>query len=357
MYDLETKRRHLAQLAEWRRRKYAEPELRNLFLELTLQCNEHCLHCGSRCGAGESPEVPSDILLGILADVKARLDTSRTMLCITGGEPLLRADFAELMERANALGYRWGMTTNGTLITRDVAQMLSDCGMSTVSVSVDGLAASHDAFRRRRGSHDAAIAGVENLLSVGGFNHVQVTTVVSKHNIEELDAMFAELDALDIDSWRLTAMEPMGRALEHPELMLEPDDIHRLMAFIRDKREDGWPLRYGCCHYLGVEWEREVRDFYFLCAAGIYIASIMANGDIGTCLDIDRRSETIWGNVYRDDFVDVWTGRFRELRREVASLDPKCAGCGEREFCAGGSWHSFDFDARSQRVCLKGVLF
>ena len=355
--DEATKRGHLAQLAEWRRAKYAAPELRHLFLELTLQCNERCLHCGSRCDAGKSPEVPTDLLLDILGDVKRRLDTRRTMLCITGGEPLLRRDFFELMERAAALGYPWGMTTNGTLITPEIAHDLATCGMRTVSVSIDGLRESHDAFRCRAGSFDAAVEGTWNLVREGAFSNVQVTTVVNKWNIGELDAMFFEFDKLPIDSWRLATIEPMGRALEHPELMLDADEIRHLMRFIREKRADGWPLTYGCCHFLGTEWEREVRDFYFLCSAGIYIASIMANGDIASCLDIERRPEFIQGNVYRDDFVDVWENGFASMRRELADIDPKCASCAERDFCAGGSWHSFDFEAGHQRICMKGVLF
>ena len=351
------KRSHMRALAAWRREKYRNPELRHLFLELTEQCNEHCMHCGSSCGSAPSPQVPSDILLGVLADVKGRLGIGRTQLCITGGEPLLRKDFFELMAAARGLGYAWGMTTNGTLITPGVAQKLADCGMSTVSVSVDGLAATHDRFRGRAGSHAEALRGVRNLAAQGSFSHVQVTTVVHAWNFGELDAMFEEMVGLPIDSWRLAAIEPMGRALEHPELMLSPEDHRRLLEFVREKRSQGWPVKYGCCHYLGTEFEREVREAYFICSAGIYTASVMANGDIGTCLDVERRPETICGNVYRDDFVDVWLNRFGFLRQELAGLDGRCAACDEREFCAGGSWHSFDFESGYQRVCLKGVLF
>lgn len=354
---LDMKRRHFGEVAEWRRRKYREPELRNLFLELTGQCNERCLHCGSWCDGSASPQVPTDLLLETLADVKRRLGIDNTMLCITGGEPLLRKDFFSLMSQATQMGYRWGMTTNGTLVTPDVATRLAHSGMRTVSVSVDGLPDTHDWFRGRAGSYAQAIRGVENLLAQGSFDHVQVTTVVHKRNIDELEGMFEELDKLDIDSWRLASIEPMGRALEHPELMLDERDHRRLLMFIRDMRADGWPLTYGCCHFLGPDLEHEVRDAYFLCTAGIYTASIMANGDIASCLDIERRPETIQGNIHRDNFVDVWTNRFSFLRQNLADLSPECSSCDERETCAGGSWHSFDFDASRQRMCFKGQLF
>lgn len=351
------KRVHLTALADWRRKKYREPELRRLFLEVTSRCNEHCLHCGSSC-TGTAPEpVATEVLLRVLSNVKERLDTSRTQLCITGGEPLLRRDFFELMAGANDLGYRWGMTTNGTLVTRDVARRLAACGMRTVSVSVDGLPATHDRFRGRAGSFEEAMTGMRNLAAQGSFAHVQITTVVHAQNIAELDALFELFADEPIDSWRLTSIEPMGRALEHPELMLSPDDYRRLFEFIRAKRAEGWPVLYGCCHYLGLDMEREVRDAYFICSAGIYTASIMANGDIGTCLDVERRPETVQGNVLVDDFVDAWLNRFGFLRRELVELDDRCSACEDRDFCAGGAWHSFDFDAHRQLVCLKGVLF
>ena len=348
----ELKEAQLQKLATWRREKYRAPELRNLFLELTEQCNEHCLHCGSRCEASASPQVPTEKLLEVLSEVKEQLGIDRTMLCITGGEPLLRRDFFDLMNAAAELGYRWGMTTNGTLITPEIARRLADAGMRTVSVSIDGLPATHDKFRSRPGSYDEAMRGVRNLIDVGAFSHVQVTTVVHAWNIRELEGMFSAFDDVPIDSWRLAAIEPMGRALDHPELMLSREEHRQLLDFIRAKREEGWPLTYGCCHFLGIDYEREVRDAYFLCTAGIYTASIMANGNIGTCLDVDRRPETICGNVYQDDFVDVWLNRFGFLRRELAELDEGCKGCPDLDFCAGGSWHSFDFDAGHQRICI-----
>lgn len=92
---------------------------------------------------------------------------------------------------------------------------------------------------------------------------------------------------IDIDSWRIINIEPMGRALEYPELILTKDDYIMLFEFIRNKRIAGEPVTYGCSHYLGMEYEREIRDWYYLCTAGLYTASITANGDIIACLDID----------------------------------------------------------------------
>ena len=49
MLNVDMKRSHLEQMREYRKRLMVKPQLRNLFLELTLRCNERCMHCGSHC--------------------------------------------------------------------------------------------------------------------------------------------------------------------------------------------------------------------------------------------------------------------------------------------------------------------
>ena len=277
----EVKTAHMKQLKEHREKLYREPDLRQLFLELTLRCNERCLHCGSWCSdpgrtmpAGE--ELSVETYHRFLDKIRKDFDLRRMMLCITGGEPLLRKEFFEIMDYAGKLGFSWGMTTNGTLIGAETAARLKRAGMKTVSVSIDGLPETHDSFRQTPGAYERAMRGIQALLAEGGFEAVQVTTVVHHKNIGELDRLYEIMCGLDIDSWRVINMEPMGRALLHPELMMTPEDYRRLFSFIREKRQEGMPVEYGCSHYLGMDYEHEVREWYFLCSAGIYVASVMA---------------------------------------------------------------------------------
>ena len=168
------KKTHLEQVADWREQKYREPELRQLFLELTLRCNERCLHCGSACGDVPADELPVETCKRILDEVKEGFSPKLPQLCITGGEPLLRREFFEILGYAHKLGYRWGMTTNGTLITKDVAKKLAEVGMGTVSVSLDGLEAHNDAFRRTPGGFRKALDGIVNLVDEGAFRDDEV---------------------------------------------------------------------------------------------------------------------------------------------------------------------------------------
>lgn len=346
---------HLQMLYEYRKKLRKEPLLKFLFFELTMRCNERCMHCGSYCGDVKADELPVQAYYELLDKVK-RDFKPLPMLCITGGEPLLRKEFFDIMTYANNLGYRWGMTSNATLITDDVAKRLKETGMKTISVSLDGMEETHDSFRRTKGGWKKAVEGIKNLLKYD-FQTVQVTSVITKKNIGELDSLFSLMEELDVDSWRVINIEPIGRALQLDGYALEPEDYRRLMEFIRSKRKEGYPVTYGCTHYLGLDYEREVRDWYFICNAGVYTASIMANGDIGSCLDVERRQETIQGNVLKDDFTDVWKNRFEIFRRPLSELNERCGRCESRYFCQGGAYHSWDYDNNKPMVCFKDILF
>jgi len=135
--------------------------------------------------------------------------------------------------------------------------------------------------------------------------------------------------------------------------MLTPDDYRQLFEFIQQKRRQDYPLEYGCSHYLGLEYEAEVREWYWLCNAGVYTASIMANGDIGACLDIERRPETIQGNIRHDRLLDVWQNRFELFRRDLSDSCSSCQSCDHVRFCRGDAHHSWDYDNNRPMVCFK----
>ena len=351
------KTRHLNQLADYTDNLYTHPELRNLFFELTTACNEHCFHCGSNCAVPQPDELTTEEFKGILDQIKEDFGTKRTFLSITGGEPLLRRDFFDIMSHAKALGFRWGMTSNATLITKEVAHKLAEAGMKTISVSIDGLPETHDALRGFKRGYELAMRGIQNLIDEGAFASVQITTVVNHENIKELPEMFEIFKGIDIDSWRVINLEPIGRALLRPELMCTPDDLREMFDFIKAARKDGFPVIYGCSHYLGLDYEVEVRDWYWLCNAGVYTASITSRGDITACLDIERNPRVIYGNIRRDRFRDVWENRFEFFRHDKAEDCGKCRDCEHRRFCRGEACHSWDYQKDEPLICMKGVLF
>ncbi len=332
------------------------PVLKNLFFEFTLSCNERCFHCGSSCeGAPRGVELHKNDWISVIDEVASAFDP-KPMLCITGGEPLLYEDLFEVMGHAASKGFKWGMTTNATLIDEEKAALLKKAGMNTVSVSIDGLPKTHDAQRGLAGGYERAMRGLGHLTDTG-FEHVQVTTVVNHESLQQLDELFEIMRGIDIDSWRIINLEPIGRALEYPEKMLTAEDYRSLFEFIRNKRIEQYPVRYGCAHYLGPEYERDVRDWFFLCTAGRYTASIMADGSVGACLDIERNERTIRGNIKNKPFTMIWREDFELFRQPLSNLAPGCKDCSHADFCAGGACHSFDYETGGQRMCFKDILF
>lgn len=246
MFDVNIKKDNMKTLEAYRAGLMIKPQLRHLFLELTLRCNEKCLHCGSSCGDVQMDELNVNQYAKFLAEIKGDFGTANKMLCITGGEPLLRKDFFDIMAVAHELSFHWGMTSNATLIDDSVAKDLKRVGMGTISVSIDGLEETHDAFRRTPGGWKRALNGVESLIRTGGFKHVQITTVVTHQNIGQLDELYKIFDDMDIDSWRIMNIEPIGRAKQHPEFILTDDDYRYMFEYIRNKRIAGEPVTYGC---------------------------------------------------------------------------------------------------------------
>lgn len=335
-------------------RNAATPALQQLFLEITPRCNLSCIHCGSRCDEhAQTDEVSFEEYEALLARVREAFGT-KVFIVLTGGEPMLRADIYELGALIRDLGFTWGMTTNATLIGPEAAERLVASGLASVSVSVDGTAETHDAVRRHAGAFDAALAGVRNLAATGALKSLQVTSVMNHQTIGELDALFDLMVDLPIDSWRVANVEPIGSALAHPEILFQPEDYARLFEFIRAKREQEWPVSYGCCHYLGLGYEGELRDWFWLCNAGIHVMSVMHTGDIGSCLDIERTPETVFGNIRTHDIAEVWRDGFSVYRGTdgLAERNETCAACSQKRWCRGDAAHSWDFARNEPRVCM-----
>ena len=357
---IDVKQRDMEKLSEYRDQLAIHPKLTYLFFELTNACNLSCLHCGSSACPHNRTYLSESSIKKVLESVAQAYDPSQIMICLTGGEPLLHRSFFSISSYARKLGFSCGITTNATLISREVASRLIQNGVGSVTVSIDGLETTHDWFRNSKGSFARAVTGVRNLIKeTNGRISTQITTVVNKKNIAELEQLYSLIASLKVDSWRIINMEPIGRALDHRDLLLDPSEMKYLLSYIRGKRFDpsvSIDVTYGCSHYLSLEYERTVRDTYFLCGSGVMVGSVLCNGDIYSCLDIERRPELVQGNISHDDFVDVWENKFSEFRADRSLTSKKCEKCSERQFCKGDSAHTWNYDAHEPLICLKEIL-
>ena len=127
--------------------------------ELTLRCNLRCLHCGSRAGGTRGDELTDEETYSVVDQLAALGMKSCTL---SGGEPLLRENWAQIAERFSKKGVRVNMISNGLKADRETVRRMKSAGMSNVGVSIDGHEESHDFVRGRSGSWRAAMHALEN---------------------------------------------------------------------------------------------------------------------------------------------------------------------------------------------------
>lgn len=339
--------------------KYANIEypLYTLFLEVTSQCNALCDHCGSRCTASKKEELSLENFKKVLEDVKSEFGTKSIMLNITGGEPLMRKDLFELTGYASRLGFKWGLVTNGMLITDEVIQKMKETHMSTITISLDGMKKTHEEFRHVPGSFDKIISAIEKLKESGFVEHIQVTFIATKKNITELPEVYRMLTMLGIDSLRISGIDPIGRAKENEELMLSAEDYYFLFDFMKEHSSSPLPITWSCTHYFGnTEHTLDPTGKKFACYTGIHVASILSNGDIFGCPNIPRRKELIQGNVLQDNFCEVWKNKFEYYRNPNRTKAKQCEDCEYWKHCKGDSFHTFDFETNTPQFCYKNFF-
>lgn len=328
--------------------------LHTLFFEVTSRCNALCDHCGSRCTASAKDELAPSVFKKVLDDVAANFGTKAIMLNITGGEPLMRRDLFEITGYADKLGFKWGLVTNGMLITDDVVNKMKETNMSTISISLDGMKKTHEEFRHVPGSFDRIISGIKKMQKENFVEHIQVTFIATKNNISELPEVYRFLSMLEIDSLRISGIDPIGRAQDNENLMLNQEDYYFLFDFIKKHSGDKLPIVWSCTHYFGnTENTLDPTGKKFTCYTGIHVASVLSNGDIFGCPNIPRRRELIQGNVLRDNFCDIWTNKFEFYRNPNRTKAKQCENCEYWKHCKGDSFHTFDFETNTPQFCYK----
>ena len=328
--------------------------LRVLFWEATLRCNACCEFCGSRCGdTVPANELTREEICEVFRQIAARWDASQIMINVTGGEPLLRDDLEEIMQRAVSYGFRWGLVTNGMLLNAERIAALKQAGMKTAAISIDGLDATHDALRGVRGGLQAVLRNIRLLAEADFLESVMITTVVSKKNIAELERIKEMLRTLPIRVWRVCPVDPIGRAEDDKNLLLEPSQMRSVFADIVRWRQEDLPFSVttSCSHYLG-SYEFAVRPFPFRCDSGKTVGSILANGDIYVCPNVPRIPALIQGNVRTHQFADVWENGYQYFRDPESRHKGRCAACPDFARCQGDSLHTWSFAQDEPHFCM-----
>jgi AdoMet-dependent heme synthase len=233
---------------------------RLIFWEVTKGCNLRCIHCRATATELMSPQdLPTAKALDIIKQIA---DFGNPILVLSGGEPLYRRDIFQLAEYGNGLGLRVALATNGTLVTKDVADKIKRSGIKRVSISLDGSdAATHDSFRGIPGSFDAAVYGMRNLQEVGV--SVQINTTIARHNAHQLPAVLDLARRLGADALHTFLLVPVGCGVDiAEEQMVAPDEYERMLNWFYDQSLTGDIEMKATCapHYFRVARQRHAAD-------------------------------------------------------------------------------------------------
>jgi len=321
---------------------------------LIRRCNLNCRHCyATSADTDFRGELDTAEALRVLEQLReARVPA----LILSGGEPLLRPDLYRIAARAREIGFHLSLSSNGTILDAGHARRLAEAGFDYVGVSLDGLPATHDRFRRSDGAFARALAGL-HAARVAGLR-VGVRMTLTEENAAQLPDVVALTERQGIDKFYLSHFNYAGRARRH-----RADDARHartrvaldwLFAHVWQRAQAGhagdfvtgnndadgvyllqwitqrFPHRAGDMRQRLEQWGGN--------ATGVGVANIDNLGNV--------HPDTMWwqvtlGNVREQAFGEIWASRTDPLMAGLASrprpLEGRCAACAHRAICNGNT--------------------
>ncbi len=312
--------------------------------ELTLRCDQPCTHCGSRAGDSRFAELSTEEALAVVGQL-ADLGTQEVVLI--GGEAYLHPGFLSIIAALHKAGIRPTMTTGGRGITAALAEQMAQAGLHSVSVSIDGLACTHDLLRAGRGSFAAANDALSHLRRAG--LRTAANTNLNRLNTGELEALYEHLARQGIVAWQVQLTAPLGRAADRPDMLLQPYDlldlVPRIAALKLRAYADGILLMPGNnLGYFGPEEAllRSTRvdgqDHFAGCQAGQRVMGIESDGAVKGCPSL-QTAHYVGGTLRSQPLAQIWEQAPQLAFARARSVDDLwgfCRSCPFAEVCLGG---------------------
>ncbi len=324
--------------------------------EITLACDLGCKHCGSRAGKARPDELTTEECLDVV-DQLADLGVRETTLI--GGEAYLRDDWTIIARALADKGILVGIVTGARNLTQERIDAAVDAGVTSISISIDGLEKTHDAIRGPRGSWRHAVEAARRV----GDSPIRLTanSQINRLSMPELPALADLLIDLGIVGWQVQMTVPMGRAADRPDLLLQPSDfleLFPLLVWIKRTRLEPAGVGLAPSNNVGyfspyerlLRWRSESSGGHWNgCSAGKWGLGLEADGKIKGCPSLPSAPYT-GGNI-RDAGIAETIKNAREInhiqRRTVDDLWGYCKTCYYAETClAGCTWTSHSFFGR-----------
>ena len=302
---------------------------------VTYECNLSCDHCYiDAVGVGEAPKTELTTEEGKrLLDQIAEL--SKTVVVLSGGEPLLRKDIYELASHGTENGLRMVMGTNGILIDDEVAGKLKEAGVMRAGISIDSIHHDiHDKFRGEKGALQKAINGAKSCERAG--LSFQIHSTVTTANYDDIAEQIQFAIDLGADAFHVFFLVPTGRAKDLVDIT--PQQYETALRQIVENMKD-YPIevRPVCApQFMRIASRKDIlkdmKHFTRGCLAGTNYCRVKPDGDVNPCPYLP----IYIGNVKEESFVDIWKNSevFNKLR-DFDNLKEKCGICEFKDICGG----------------------
>jgi radical SAM protein with 4Fe4S-binding SPASM domain len=341
----------------------------------TNRCNLNCLHCHQDSSPTScNPELTLSQAFKVIDNMS---NAGVAILTFSGGEPLLRKDIYDAIQRASDSGMLCTIASNGTLITLEVAKKLAEAGVKRVEIGLDGaVAETHDFLRNKPGSFKATIRGIKACAEVG-FDELATTMTLHSKNVNELEETMVLAEKLGATRFYLNRLIPAGRGTEVGYLDVTQTEKTKALGALYDKFfrsvAKGAGLQCyarGMTYYSRLGYERsngrvftvsealsgyenmfqekfglEVSKFvrglaegFSGCSVGLTYAGLTASGELLPCVPAPINL----GNLLEQNLEEIWANsELLNYVRNRKGLSGSCGMCDYRKLCGGCRYTAF----------------
>ena len=318
----------------------------------TNRCNLSCMHCYSRADLDAVDVLTTQKITQTLPKLK---ENGVKFLIFSGGEPLTRKDLFEIADRCKELGIITYLSTNGLYVGHKNAKKILDT-FNYVGISIDGSQKIHDHFRGLEGSFEMSMDAVR-LLNSFGDTKVGIRFTITKETYDDLEFIFDLAEKENIPKIYISHLVYSGRGLENLKMDLSKEQRRKAVEFILDKafeyHENGRDIeivtgnmeqdailfleRFGQ-KYPELKDEMKQRLINWGGnSAGRKLLNIDSEGNVKP----DPFFPEFIGNIFEEDFSDIWTKKpsklLQNLRIHPREIKGKCSRCSYLNICNGGS--------------------
>ncbi|MBD3296948.1 MAG: radical SAM protein [Candidatus Omnitrophica bacterium] len=317
--------------------------LNSIYLNPTRYCNLACRHCWLSPPVGEDRvEYPDELTIAQMnAIVRSAREAGLSSVKLTGGEPLLRKDIGLFMKECHASGVAVTVETNGTLIDESMADLMSECRVEHVAVSLDSRHADvHDRLRGREGAFQATVSGIHRLLSRG--LDVQVIMSLYRENLEGFTDFLEFLSGTGVSDVKVNTITPVGRG----EGLHDQGDVPavaEVIAFAGSIQQKRGAFRGKVYMDIPPAFKSidELKTGGGCSACAVKsILGVLSDGRVSLCGIGYMAEGMIFGDLREDpgSIVDIWDNEpvLKRIRAEMPdSFEGVCGKCVMKSSCLG----------------------